>query len=172
MLSMKVRSLAFALSVLVPTPDVLAAEPQVGRCHMDKCSWRKQVSRELMGSSPVGALHRVTLLGGEARDRLGKPVIKWNRKPHDVFVFCSKKLPAVMMRIEDGLQIDALAISPDEDLPPVYDTAVSIYLEVCHNAADSDVHQIARQFGYAVSSEDVDALGQRIKTPADVLALE
>ena len=147
----------------------LAVEAQVGSCQRDVCSWRKQLARDLIGSSPGGALFRVTLLGGSAPDGRGKPSIKWNRKPHDVYVFCSKKLPAVMIQVDGSLQVDALGISPDEYPPPVLYTSASIYMEVCHNTPDQDLNVLAKRFGYAVSAQEAETLSQGIKTPEDVL---
>ncbi len=157
------------LATMLSFDGTLAVEAQVGSCQRDVCSWRKQLARDLVGSSSAGALFRVTLLGGSAPDRRGKPSIKWNRKPHDVYVFCSKKLPAVMMQVDGSLQVDALGISPDEYPPPVLYTSASIYMEVCHNTPDQDLNVLAKRFGYAVSSQEAEALSQGIKAPEDVL---
>jgi hypothetical protein len=167
---MSARSLLLGLLATVASfGNVVAVEPQVGGCQRDVCSWRKQLSRDLVGSSAAGALFRVTFLGGSAPDSGRKPSIKWNRKPHDVYVFCSKQLPAVMMQVDGSLQVDALGISPDEYPPPVLYTSASIYMEVCHNTPDQDLNVLAKRFGYAVSSQDAEAMSQGIKVPEDVL---
>ncbi len=159
------------LTTVASFGHVLAAEPHVGACQRDVCSWRKQLSRDLVGSSTAGALFRVTFLGGSAPDSGRKPSIKWNRKPHDVYVFCSKKLPAVMMQADGSLQVDALGISPDEYPPPVLYTSAFIYMEVCHNTPgpDQDLNVLAKRFGYAVSSQEAETLSQGIKAPEDIL---
>ncbi len=167
---MSVRFWLLALLVAIGwSHNALAVEPQVGSCQRDVCSWRKQLARDLVGASSTGALFRVTFLGGSAPDRRGKPSIKWNREPHDVYVFCSKKVPAVMIEVDGSLQVDALGISPDEYPPPVLYTSASIYMEVCHNTPDQDLNVLAKRFGYAVSAEKAEALSQGIKAPEDIL---
>jgi hypothetical protein len=159
-------------ALLIALSSVAAAsEAQIGRCHQDVCSWRKQLSRELIGSSTGGALFRVTYLGGSGPDGGRRTAITWNRKPHDVFVFCSKKLPAVMLNDGGSLQVDALELSPSGSVPPVQYSAASVYLAVCHNTPGDDPQVAAKRFKYNLSAPELDALTPRLKAPEDVLKI-
>src|SRR5438067_9045165 len=81
--------------------DTKAAKPEVGRCHGDSCSWSLTKDRTVVKQDASGTLVRLALLGGTSNNTDGdseKAHIRWNSKAHEVFVFCSARLPAVIMK--------------------------------------------------------------------------
>lgn len=61
--------------------------PTLGRCHMDSCSWSKTLGKEEITSDDRGKLIKLKLLGGESPNDDKKPKIKWNKDPHEVYIF-------------------------------------------------------------------------------------
>lgn len=80
-----------------------ASAPELGRCHGDWCSWSITRSRTVVREGPAGALVRLRLLGGTSPNTDGDDPavgIRWNARDHEVYVFCSTRLPAVIMKID------------------------------------------------------------------------
>jgi len=131
-----------------------AGDPTLGRCHMDSCSWSKTMSKEEIASDERGRLIMLKLLGGSSQndDNQKKPKIKWNKSPHNVYIFCSKKLPTVMMESEGELQVDVLDFW--QGIPAVHESSANLYRETCHsgsgNISDED---LAKKFMYSPSPE-------------------
>lgn len=126
--------------------------PTLGRCHMDSCSWSKTLSKEEITSDDRGKLIKLKLLGGESPNDNKKPKIKWNKEPHEVYIFCSTRLPAVMMASGGKLQVDVLDFWGG--IPGVYESGANLYRETCHSgSADISDEEFARKFKYSPSPE-------------------
>lgn len=131
-----------------------AGDPALGRCHMDSCSWSKTLSKQEIASDERGKLIMLKLLGGESQndDNQKKPKIKWNKSPHEVYIFCSTRLPAVMMKSGGKLEVDVLDFW--QGIPSIYQSSANLYRETCHsgsgNLSDED---LAKKFKYSPSPE-------------------
>lgn len=126
--------------------------PTLGRCHMDSCSWSKTLGKEEITSDDRGKLIKLKLLGGESPNDDKKPKIKWNKDPHEVYIFCSTRLPAVIMASGGKLQVDVLDFWGG--IPGVYESDASLYRETCHSgSANMSDEELARKFKYSPSPE-------------------
>jgi Short C-terminal domain len=149
---------AAAQSAAAAIPRAASAamgEPLLGNCQMDSCSYSRLVRRETVRESPVGRLLRVTLLGGtqgEAGDDGpdGDAPIMWDREPHDVFIFCSTRLPAVMMRVagQRTLQTDLIDLGGRDAISDVLISSANLYMDVCHGLRDRDLSEESAGLGY------------------------
>ena len=80
-----------AIGLVAPAALAAAAPaqaPQLNSCHGGTCSWSITRGRALVRQDATGSLYRLSLLGGSARE--GSNHIRWNRQPHDLFIFCSR----------------------------------------------------------------------------------
>jgi hypothetical protein len=149
----------------VPPALPAGAEPLVGRCHMGSCSWSAELGRETLRETAAGRLLRLRLLGGSsemteeddyesAYDERRR--IEWNAAPHHVYVFCSTRLPTVMVATEAGLQVEVLDLVEG---PAGYQEADhNLYIATCHGRAALELPDLAARFGYrprAVESLDL-----------------
>lgn len=94
------------------------------------------------------------LLGGSSDndDNQKKVKIKWNKSPHNVYIFCSKELPAVFMKSEGKFQVDVLDFS--QGIPGVYESSANLYRETCHsNSKNLSDEELAKKFKYNPSPE-------------------
>jgi hypothetical protein len=150
-----------------------ASDPLLGNCHMEVCSWSRELSRDLVGSSSRGALFELVLLGGSSFHRDGryerKTPIKWNAKPHKSHVFCSKTMPLVMGTYDGTFQADFLQIGTG--VIGAYLSSLSLYGYVCHNTAIKDEATLAKQYGYKPSLEQFEAIEGKLTGPESVLRL-
>ncbi len=122
----------------------------LGRCHMDSCSWSKTMSKEEIASDERGRLIMLKLLGGSSQnnDNQKKPKIKWNKSPHNIYIFCSKKLPAVMMESGGELQVDVLDFW--QGIPSAYESSANLYRETCHlGSGNLSDEGLAKKFKYS-----------------------
>lgn len=133
------------------------------------CSLSKLLSKDLVGSSAKGSLFKLLLLGGESTERNRRKIIKWNRQPHTVYVFCSKTLPAVVMRRnDDTLQTTFLEIG--SGIPMVLISDFQIYARTCHDLSDThDDAEVAKRFGYDPDASAFDRLEKEMREPSDLL---
>lgn len=149
-----------ALMIFGAAPPLSAArpataEPLLGNCHMGSCSYSREIRRAIMRETPAGRLFRVTLLGGEQGEAgddgpsEDAPIV-WNREPHDIFVFCSTRLPAVMMRLPGRrtLQTDLLDLGGPEAITTILVSSANIYMEICHGLRDRDLADETAGLGY------------------------
>lgn len=158
--------LAAALLIALAAPrDGLppgAGEPMTGRCHMGECSWFAELNRETIREEKGARLLRLALVGGsstsgEDEDYEGSwgpdARVDWDRAPHDVWILCSPRLPAVMVRTGDGsLQADVFNFV--EGTPPVHETSRRIYVHACHGEESEDM---VERHGYAAPEiEEID----------------
>ncbi|HLZ77154.1 hypothetical protein [Phenylobacterium sp.] len=144
------------------------ASSQPGGCHMDRCSWSREVGRKVLGRSARGTLYQLSLLGGESAKN--QP-IKWAASPHAVWVFCSTSLPTVMT--EDGhhrLETTLLPLRADGDLPGVLESDFALYAQTCHGVREpgNDAPAFAARFGYAALPDDT-LDNAPLTAPADIL---
>lgn len=117
--------------------------PGIGRCHMGECSWSRELSQAILKENASGTLVKITLLGGSSSHPdddypagFGPKVpISWARKPHDVFVFCSLHLPAVMMAVDGAWQTDVLDFNGG--IPGVLESSAALYSRTCHSNSEA-----------------------------------
>lgn len=142
----------------------VAATPSVGRCHGDECSWFRIESKTLVREEASGILYRLSVLGGSAPDE-ENPRIRWDRAPHDVFVFCSRRLPAVILPVDGALQVDVLDFVTGRSGP--YVTSANIYAATCHPGEDWASDGFAGRHGYQVQDADREV---SLARPEDIFA--
>jgi hypothetical protein len=167
--------------VTQPTPppatsSAAMGEPMLGNCHMDTCSYSRLVRRETLRESPAGRLLKVTLLGGTQGDASdagpdGDAPIVWDREPHDIFVFCSTRLPAVMMRVAGRrtLQTDLLDLGGREAISDLLVSSANLYMEVCHGLRDRDLAVETAGLGYRPIPRALLDRGIDIASPEEIL---
>lgn len=112
--------------------DAASTEPELGRCHMDECSWSLTKSRTVVRREVTGTLLRLSLLGGTSSNANddGNAPIRWNAKPHTANVFCSNRLPAVIMKTDAGFQVDVLDFV--NGIPGALESSANLYVRICH----------------------------------------
>ncbi|HMG46337.1 MAG TPA: hypothetical protein VK614_02605 [Allosphingosinicella sp.] len=152
-----------AANVIVPAA---AASPVQGAaelngCRMETCSWSITRSRDLVRRTAAGSLYRLSLLGGASEhpdenypeDSRGVR-IAWNAAPHEVFVFCSRGLPAVILPTDGRLEVDVL----DFVNGPVgaLESSAGLYARVCHPGDDWASNGFAERFGYQARADEAD----------------
>lgn len=176
-------NLALAVAAPQPSPAATPAavtpavgEPMLGNCHMDICSFSREVRRETVRETPAGRLLRVTLLGGSQSGASDAgpadedvPII-WQRQPHDIFVFCSTALPAVMMRVDGRrtLQSDILDLVGPTGIPQDLVTSANIYMRICHGVDGFDALEGGTHLGYHPLPTALVERGIDIERPEDI----
>jgi hypothetical protein len=159
----------------VKTPDAI---PEIGNCHMGECSWSKTEEFAAAGKSPLGSLFRLELLGGvsehESVDEYPTSYspainIKWDEQSHTVYVFCSERLPAVLMKTDGTTQIDILDFTDPTGLPDVLTSSANLYSQTCHmNSAEWTKPNFASRFGYSSPAHYADL---SLSSPTDILTV-
>jgi hypothetical protein len=150
--------------------------PQLGACHMGECSWSVEKARDTVRQEADDKLIKVTLQGGTSQhpsnnypQRYARSErISWNQAPHDVYVFCSKTLPAVMLQDGGSWQTDVLDFVNGP--PGVLESSATLYVRVCHGptaAYPSD--DFAARYGYVTEPLELDE--GAVSTPTDIVAL-
>jgi hypothetical protein len=153
-----------------PAPAPAAGTAEIGRCHMDECSWSIIESRTPVRSDAAGSLYLLSVLGGTSThpggdypDDSRHVRIVWNAAPHEVFVFCSRRLPAVILPDRGRLQVDALDFVTG---PFGYqEGSASLYVRICHPGDDWASNGFAARFGYQAREEAPDISLER---PEDI----
>ncbi len=128
---------------------------------MEECSWSKTLSSTVDREDQRGRLIALSLLGGSSRNETSR--ITWNDRPHTVYVFCSTALPAVMMKADDGWQVDVLDFI--DGVPGVLESSASIYGDACH-AGDRRFPSDAEALGYSHIDDDREEV--QIDQPTDI----
>jgi hypothetical protein len=159
----------------VKTPDAI---PEIGNCHMGECSWSKIEVYAAAGKSSLGSLFRLELLGGvsehESVDEYPTSYspaikIKWDEHPHTVYVFCSERLPAVLMKTDGTTQVDVLDFTDPTGVPDVLTSSANLYSQTCHmNSAEWTKPDFATRFGYSSPSQYADL---SLSNPTDILTV-
>lgn len=127
--------------------DATSTEPELGRCHMEECSWSLTKSRTVVRREVTGTLLRLSLLGGTSsnvNDDENAP-IRWNAKSHTVYVFCSRRLPAVIMKTDAGFQVDVLDFV--NGIPGALESSANLYARTCSPNADWNSDGFAERYG-------------------------
>ena len=135
-----------SFAALAPAP---APAPQLNSCHGGDCSWSITRSQTVVRQDMRGTLYRLTLLGGSAPE--GSHRISWNREPHELFIFCSRQLPATILPDEGHLQVDILDFV-DGPSPPL-ESSASLYVRTCHPGEDWTADGFAARHGYRAQDE-------------------
>ena len=149
-----------------------ASIPRVGKCHMGDCAWSKELSRKVLKENDESKLFVLSLIGGSSHhsdvsdypNKFDKKLnISWNKKPHNIYVFCSKKIPSVMMKNGHSLQVDVLDFIKGP--PGIMDSSASEYAFVCHNR-DYISPEIAERLGYNEIPENLNDIS--INSPVEI----
>jgi hypothetical protein len=135
----------FAAAAAVPAPA-----PQLNSCQGGQCSWSITRSRTIVRQEAAGILYRLSLLGGSARE--GSNRIRWNSQPHEVFIFCSARLPAVILSDQGHWQVDILDFVTGP--PPYQESSASLYARTCHPGEDWSADGFAARHGYRALDAD------------------
>ena len=134
-------------------------EPGVIDCPYEECGVAREVSRQLVRQVGDARLIRLSILGG------AKSGIKvdWEETPHDVFAFCSVRLPALIVQTNGGWQVDVLdqVAGP----PTALATSQALYERACHPGV-GDVLDRAAELGYHALSDDQSEVA--IQKPEDM----
>ena len=164
-----------ATAATPPAANGPMGEPLLGNCHMDICSYSRLVRRETLRESPAGRLLKVTLLGGtqgEAGDSGpdDEAPIVWNRAPHDIFVFCSTRLPAVMMRVarRRALQTDLLDFVSPDAITDVLISSANLYMDICHGQRGRELSEETAGLGYRPIPQGLRDSGIDIERPEEI----
>jgi len=127
-----------------------APVPELNSCHGGQCSWSITNGRALVRRDSSGALYRLSLRGGSAPE--GSRRIRWNREGHVLYIFCSPRLPAVILLQHGRMQVDILDFVAGP--PPVEESSASLYVRICHPGEDWSAPAFAARHGY--HAEDTD----------------
>jgi hypothetical protein len=155
-----------AIAALFSGP-VMAQEAERGPCHMGECSWTKTLSTASVAKGKTGELIKMDVLGGSSRE--GSRNIEWNAAPHSVYLYCSKRLPAVMMGDGGKYQVNVLPLG--SDLPSILESSAELYFRGCHNEHNIriDMVQLARKYRYAVPDDAGNQIPAQLNSPQDIL---
>ncbi len=147
-----VQNAAANTATATPKPTAVKAlgPPQLGYCHGGGCSWSREAERVVVKQDARGRLIRLTLLGGFSDD--ADATVQWNARTHDVYVFCSIRLPAVILHTENGWQVDAIDFVAG--VPGVLMSSAAIYARTCHGREFLEPEEAAG-LGYKALPEDV-----------------
>jgi hypothetical protein len=124
----------FAFMTLVKTA-AFASEPQMGNCNGGNCSWSVTINKTVLEKQKTGVLYRIELIGGtsehkdgEYPDRYSKNVnVEWNKESHKVEVYCSTKLPLLVMD-------DQVTLLDLHNVPGVFVADANLWFGVCYEA--------------------------------------
>lgn len=140
----KSAAIVLAGAGVAPPAAAQAQAPELNSCHGGTCSWSITRSRTLVRQEAAGILYRLSLLGGSARE--GSSRIRWNPQPHEVFIFCSPLLPAVILSDAGHWQVDVLDFAAGP--PPYLESSAEIYVRACHPGEDWAAAGFAARHGY------------------------
>lgn len=164
---MRMLIVAVSMTAALGSASVMAKEIDRGPCHMGECSWSKTLATATVANGKTGNLIRMDLLGGSSRE--GSRKIKWNAAPHSVYLYCSKRLPVVMIEEGGRYEVDVLPLG--NDLPTVLWSGAELYFRGCHNERNIsvDITQLARGYGYAVPEDAGDQIPTQLNAPEEIL---
>lgn len=154
------------------------AEPEVGRCHGDSCSWSIVHGRSVVAQQGGEVLLRLLLLGGTSANTEGDPQkarIRWHTARHEVYVFCSKRLPAVIMKSEPPpggakggpalppYQVDVLDFA--NGVPGGLESSANLFARTCYPGDDWTSPDFARRNGLPAFQDPPEAM---IRNPEEI----
>jgi hypothetical protein len=156
-------SAAIVLAGVAPVHAARAPVPQLNACQGGQCSWSITLGSALVRRDSAGALYRLSIRGGSAAE--GSRRIRWNREPHPLFIFCSSRLPAVILPDRGHLQVDILDFVAGP--PPFEESSASLYARACHPGEDWSAPGFAARHGYRAQNADREIALSR---PEDIFA--
>lgn len=133
----------------------------LGRCHMGECSWSREIAMNLVEQRDDDRLFKINLLGGTSTMRGSRfpkldgsdADITWNDKSHEVYVFCSQELPAVVSKFDREWQVDVLDFVNGP--PGVLEGSAALYSNYCHgNSLAWTSAGFSSKHGYGVPVSD------------------
>ena len=139
-------------------------EPAVLRKPELVTGWSPRTGGRLYGSPPVGIVWASVIVIGLAVLAIaamllvrrsapeGSHRISWNRQPHQVFIFCSRQLPATILPDEGRLQVDILDFVGGPS-PPM-ESSAALYVRTCHPGEDWTADGFAARHGYRAQDEE------------------
>jgi hypothetical protein len=159
---------ASSVNVETATTEAKNVKPGLGRCHEDLCSWSITKSRTVVKQDALGTLIRLSVLGGTSKNTDGdyeKARIRWNSKPHEIYVFCSKRLPAVIMKM--NLPPEAIKAAGGYKFPPYQvdvldfvngipgnlESSANIFVRTCYPNDNWDTPGFAQRHGLTAFDE-------------------
>jgi hypothetical protein len=146
-----ILSAAMGLAGIAPASAArVVPAPQLNSCHGGECSWSISLGSALVRRESAGALFRLSLRGGTAAE--GSRRVRWNRQPHALFIFCSPRLPAVILPDHGHLQVDVLDFVAGP--PPFQESSASLYVPTCHPGEDWSAPGFAPRHGYRAQDAD------------------
>jgi hypothetical protein len=145
-------SAAMALAALIGAPVSAVPPPasQLNACHGGQCSWSITRSRLLVRQDATGRLYRLSVLGGSAPE--GSRRIRWNREGHVLHIFCSPRLPAVILYDHGHWQVDILDFVAGP--PPFEESSAALYVRTCHPGENMAAGGFAARHGYRAQDAD------------------
>lgn len=138
----------------------------LGRCHMDNCLWSKTLNQNTVAQNNCGSLIQLELLSGESEneDELDYSKIQWNDTSHTVYLFCSKRLPSVIMESDGQYQVDVLDFW--NGIPGVMESSAGLYRKYCHPGSDNlSDEDLAKQNQYS----QIPDIEVTLKQPSDIV---
>lgn len=135
-----------------------AGTPVASFCHMGECHWFAELGRQTLRETRRERLIRIELIGGNSVSAPGEDYeaswgpeanVTWDREPHSEWVFCSRRLPAVIGEGEGGRYI-ADILNFREPVPRHLEPTQRLYVHVCHGPQGEDFADFAAHFRYRV----------------------
>jgi hypothetical protein len=151
----------------------ITAGPVAGRCYPGGCTWFDIRSFHVVRETEDGALIRVSIREGEsthANDadapRSSRGVrITWQPYDDNSYMFCSRKLPAMISRADDG-SFEAHRMNLIDGGVPE-EVITTQYTHVCHPGGQLNGEGAAARLGYRSPT------GEReftLRNPEDIFA--
>lgn len=129
-------------------PLMTAGVINLGRCHMDSCSWSQSQSTKILSNTKTEMMLEATILGGtspfdpEEDSSNGDEKIVWNKKPHKVILYCSHEHPRA------SLDKEMTYFNFKEGIPGILESDVNLYFEYCHSYTGGVDENAIAEFGY------------------------
>lgn len=105
-----------------------------GNCHMGVCIWSNILGIFVVKKDQDAELMQATVIGGSSPDTgiksSDRKQISWDGDSHQIYIFCSHDLPAVMVKDGDRWQVDILDFV--QGIPDILNGSANIYSYACH----------------------------------------
>jgi hypothetical protein len=144
-----------------------------GNCHMGECGWTTTLSLETIEERNGTQLKKMRFVYGSTPDdgSSKKKRILWNDDISEVYVLCSKRLPAVLLEQDGSIQTDVLDFT---EISGASAGAAALYVEACHGLnnlaymSDSFVKRYGYNAGgpYSPSADDMQMI--EISKPEEI----
>ncbi|AEG50225.1 hypothetical protein Sphch_2578 [Sphingobium chlorophenolicum L-1] len=142
-------------------------------CHMGLCTYFKLVSSKMVGGSVEGDLYAATTWDGETYDGNDAgydPILKWSIQPQTKYIFCSRRLPAVMYSIpEGGFSFSTLDFVAG--VPHVQAGELILYQNICNEGKTIGEQEEAVAAGYEALEDKLDNLPEHLNSPSDIFRI-